>query len=156
MENRKLPAILAVVGLIVAVGLFLVLNDDTADEDTELSGGTPSAEVADDSKGHRAKQNSGGKAETKQAKPGFAKLEVEGGEPVGGVKQLEFTEGEEIRIEVTSDAFAHLHLHGYDVFSDAEPGKPAKFVLPADIGGVFELEEENTAVQIAEVSVVPG
>jgi len=154
MENRKLPAILAVVGVVVAVGLFLALNDDTADEDSELGSGASnrnavSTDPAEEDPPATPKREP-------EPKPEFAEIELEGGAPAGGVEEIEFTEGEEMRIRVSSDEFAHIHLHGYDVFMDAEPGKPAEFVLLADIGGVFEMEAENTAVQIAEVSVVPG
>ena len=161
MENRKLPALFAVAGVVVAVALFLILKDDTADEGTELASSEPSHGAAAENGGEH-KQGGGGKDEMGDSKqggggePAFEEIQLRGGQPLGGVQELEFTEGEQIRIRVTSDEFAHVHFHGYDVFQDAEPGSPAEFNVEADVGGVFEIEEENTAVQIAEVSVVPG
>lgn len=151
MENRKLPALLALVGVLVAVVVLLfVLQEDTGDQDTEP--GTPAGGVAttgDDDKKPADKPKP-------EPKPEVATIEVKGGEPVGGVSDLEFTEGERIQIKVVSDAAGEVHLHGYDVTLDVTATEPVEFDLKADIGGVFELELEETAAPLAEVSVVPS
>jgi hypothetical protein len=61
-----------------------------------------------------------------------------------------------VRFVVTSDQAALFHLHGYDVEQSAPAGGKTEFDLPANIEGVFELEDHETLVQIAEISVVPG
>ncbi len=83
-------------------------------------------------------------------------IEVKNGEPVGGVQDLEFTAGDDIVFKVTSDEAAEVHFHGYDVAEEVEAGGEVEFDVPADIEGVFEVELEETAVQIAEVTVSPS
>ncbi len=83
-------------------------------------------------------------------------ITIIGGQPQGGVQDLEFTAGDEVRFEVQSDIAEHVHVHGYDVIQDVEPGKPVVFAFPADIEGVFEVELEDSATPIAELTVNPG
>ena len=80
---------------------------------------------------------------------------VKDGEPVGGVQDLTFTSGDDIRFNVESDSAAEVHFHGYDVMEDVEAGGEVSFDVPADIEGVFEVELEETATQIAEITVEP-
>ncbi len=152
MESRKLPALLAVVGVIVAVALFLLLKDDTADTDTEL-GGAPAGEVA----GKPAKEHSGrGDAKPKPQKPAVASIEIKNGEPVGGVADLKFTSGKKATFKATSDVADELHFHGYDAYIDLPAGKTKTYSFAATIEGVFELESHTTGVLVAEISVVPN
>jgi hypothetical protein len=57
---------------------------------------------------------------------------------------------------VESDVAEHVHVHGYDVIQDIAPGRPAEFDFPAESEGLFEVELEDSAVQIAELEVSPG
>ena len=82
-------------------------------------------------------------------------IQIKGGEPVGGIQEIEVTEGDDLRFTVESDEAYEIHLHGYDVSEEVEAGGTVDFDVKADIGGVFEAEIEDTAVQIAEISVVP-
>ena len=82
-------------------------------------------------------------------------IRVKGGQPVGGVKDITVKQGDTIRLTVTSDEPQEVHMHGYDVAKEAAPGAPARFVVPATINGVFEVELEKTAVQIAKLTVEP-
>lgn len=162
MENRKIPALIAVVGVVVAVALFFVLQDNTADQDTELDdpGNEQAGAPADDEPAGGGNQGSGGNQggpdePSEPKKPDAPTIEIKGGQPVKGLQGLEFTEGEAIRFTVVSDEAWEIHMHGYDVTMDVPAGGEAKFDVPADIGGVFEVEIEDTAVPIAEISVVP-
>jgi hypothetical protein len=83
------------------------------------------------------------------------KIVVRDGEPVGGVKRLEYGAGEEIRFEVESDSAEEIHVHGYDVAKDVPAGGSVSFAIPADIEGIFEVELERLGVQIAELRVNP-
>ena len=82
-------------------------------------------------------------------------VRVKGGQPVGGVQDVTVKQGGVIRLTVTSDERQEVHMHGYDVAKEAGPGAPARFVVPATINGVFEVELEQTAVQIAKLTVEP-
>jgi hypothetical protein len=48
-----------------------------------------------------------------------------------------------------------VHLHGYDIAKEVEPGGAVAFDVPADISGIFEAELEDSEEQIARVTVRP-
>ncbi len=80
---------------------------------------------------------------------------VRDGEPVGGVQELEYEAGDQIRFEVTSDVADEVHVHGYDLAQDVAAGGTVSFDFPAEIEGIFEIELEGRKVQIAELRVNP-
>jgi len=80
---------------------------------------------------------------------------VRDGEPVGGVAELEYSAGDEIRFEVTSDVADEVHVHGYDLMEDVPAGGTVSFDFPAEIEGIFEVELEGRKAQIAELTVNP-
>jgi len=73
----------------------------------------------------------------------------------GKVTKLRFDEGETVRFRVRSDSPEHVHIHGYDLMKDLEPGKTATISLKATITGIFEIELEDSAEQIGELRVDP-
>jgi hypothetical protein len=73
----------------------------------------------------------------------------------GSVAKLRFTEGETIRFRVRSDVADHVHVHGYDLMKDVEPGKTITFSFPATITGIFEIELEDRGEEIAQLRVDP-
>lgn len=151
MESRRLPALIAVFGVVLAVALFLLLKDDTADTDTELEGDPPPQTAASgDSAGKKPKRD------PKPAKPEIPAIEIKNGEPVGGVQALEFKSGSTGVFKVTSDVDDELHFHGYDIYAELVAGKPEKVSFDATIEGKFELESHTTGVLVAEISVVPN
>jgi hypothetical protein len=78
--------------------------------------------------------------ETERPKPSVARIRVKGGEVVGGAADIKVKKGDVVRIAVSSDAPDEFHLHGYNIYEQAEPGRPARFVFTANIEGIFELE----------------
>lgn len=81
---------------------------------------------------------------------------VEDGEPVGGVQELEFSAGEEVRFRVEGDEAEEIHVHGYDLMKEIpQGGGTVEFDFPAEIEGIFEAELEGKGVQIAELRVNP-
>ena len=73
----------------------------------------------------------------------------------GKVTDLRFDEGETIRFRVRADTTDEVHVHGYDVMKDVEPGETIAFSFPATITGIFEIELEDAGQQIAELRVDP-
>ena len=63
--------------------------------------------------------------------------------------------GSDVVVTVTSDVADEVHLHGYDLSADVAPGAPATIRFEANAPGRFEIELENTGVQIAELEVRP-
>jgi len=80
---------------------------------------------------------------------------VRDGEPVGGIQELEYDAGDEIRFEVSSDVADEVHVHGYDLSEDVTAGGTVSFDFPAEIEGIFEIELESRGTQIAELQVNP-
>lgn len=80
---------------------------------------------------------------------------VKNGEPVGGVQELEYNAGDQIRFEVDSDVADEIHVHGYDLMKDVPAGGSVSFSFPAEIEGIFEVELEGRKEQIAELRVNP-
>jgi hypothetical protein len=80
---------------------------------------------------------------------------IENGEPVGGIKQLEYSAGEQIHFKVKSDIAEEVHFHGYEVMKDVKAGGTVTFDMPAEIEGIFEVELEGKKEQIAEITVNP-
>lgn len=80
---------------------------------------------------------------------------VKNAEPVGGVRRLEYSAGEDIRFKVKSDTADEVHFHGYDIGKDVAAGGTVSFNVPAEIEGIFEVELEEHHEQIAEVRVNP-
>jgi hypothetical protein len=146
VDSTRGRAIVAALAVVVAAALFVVLSSGE-DEPSETASAPTTTAVKPD-KVEEAKP-------PPPPKPKVPTIEIEGGQPAGGVEELTFEAGEEIRFRVRSDAPAHVHLHGYDVFEDVPAGGSTTFSVPADIEGVFEVEIETTATQIAEIVVEP-
>ena len=80
---------------------------------------------------------------------------VVGGGPQGGIVRESVDLDSEVVVTVTSDVADEVHVHGYDLMADVAPGAPATIRFTADAPGRFEIELENTGVQIAELEVRP-
>jgi hypothetical protein len=53
---------------------------------------------------------------------------------------LRVTQGEQVELALSSDQPAELHLHGYDLTAQLEPGVPATIAFVAKIAGRFPVE----------------
>jgi len=159
MENRKIPALIAIAAVVIAIVVFFAFGDDeTAEQDTEITQQGQTAAPSDDPDGGGSAGGNDEPSEPKEpADPEVPQIEIRGGEPIGGVQEIEVTEGDELRVEIETDAADELHFHGFDVDLDIEPGKTNELVVEnADIGGIHELESHTTGALLAEISVVPG
>src|ERR1700750_1531336 len=47
---------------------------------------------------------------------------VKDGKPDGGIKKLEYTKGDQVRLVVRSDVADEIHVHGYDLKKDVPAG----------------------------------
>jgi hypothetical protein len=73
----------------------------------------------------------------------------------GKVTKLQFTEGETVKFRVVSDTPEEVHVHGYDIAKDLEPGTVTTISFPATITGIFEIEYEHAGEQIGQLRVNP-
>jgi FtsP/CotA-like multicopper oxidase with cupredoxin domain len=131
---------LVVVALVVAVVAFVIARPSGDDDNgTERAAQTAPAQTETGA----AEETAETQTETEPStppEPEISRIRVRGGSVVGGVQRVQATKGDTVRIVVTSDAPDEIHLHGYDVYEDVAPGKPARFVFRADIEGIFEIE----------------
>lgn len=81
-------------------------------------------------------------------------IEIEEGE-VQGPGRVRVSQGDDVRLRVTSDVADEVHVHGYDIFQEVLPGQPARIRFRADIPGIFEVELENAHVLILRLEVTP-
>jgi hypothetical protein len=88
-------------------------------------------------------------------KPAIPTIVVRNGEPVGGVQELEYSAGDQIRFRVSSNQADEVHVHGYDVEEEIPAGGSAMLSFPAEIEGIFEVELHGSETQIAELRVNP-
>jgi hypothetical protein len=96
-------------------------------------------------------------AATPVPQPVLATIDIQGGKPVGGVKTITAKKGERVLISVTSpDTSDEVHLHGYDIKRNLRAGGRVTFSFTANAEGIFEMELESTATQIAKLVVRPG
>lgn len=147
---------LVVAAVAVAIVAFVVLNpsdDDEGKSDDKRAVATAPAENTPEEQ----------PTQTTPAppKPTVERIAISGGQVDGGVRTINVTKGDQVRIVITSDAPDELHLHGYDIEKTAEPGKPATFSLKANLEGVFELEShtaehEGLPPAVAKLVVEPS
>lgn len=137
-NSARIVLLVALVG--VAVALFFVLRDDGGDD-----GNGGEATVAETTA-------------TAPSEPPVEVIEMRNGAPVGGVKELSYEKGEQVRIEVRLDEPQEdVHIHGYDL-ERLNPARKAVFDFPAKLEGVFELEAHGPSgdVALAEITVSPA
>jgi hypothetical protein len=130
-----------IVIVVVAAVLFAVLRDD----------GESSSEKADQATPAGATNT----ADNTVTKPAITTIVIKNGKPVGGIAELTYNEGEQVRFKVDSDVSDEVHVHGYDIMKDVEAGGSVTFDFPATIEGIFEAELEDRGEQILELTVDP-
>jgi FtsP/CotA-like multicopper oxidase with cupredoxin domain len=138
--SRNQRIALVVVALVVAVVAFVIARPGGDDDNgTERAAQTAPAQTETGAAEETAETQTETEPPT-PPEPEISRIRVRGGSVVGGVQRVQATKGDTVRIVVTSDAPDEIHLHGYDVYEDVAPGKPARFVFRADIEGIFEIE----------------
>ena len=140
---------IAVVILVVAFVALRPSSDDpetTADAPTATATATATATTTPDA------------AETETPTPTpTPKPTVDPGPVLTGSKvvKLRYDKGETVRFQVRSPEDEEVHVHGYDIKKDVKAGETEKVSFKATIDGIFEIEFEHSAQQIAELRVDP-
>ena len=156
-DFRKVALIAAALGLIIS--LFFALRGGDDDETAQTTAAqTTTAQTTTEAPPATTE------TATTQSPPattaqGTATIRINyvvvGGKPRGGIARDSIDQGRNVVISVTSDVADEVHVHGYDLMADVAPGAPATIRFKADAPGRFEIELENTGVQIAELEVRP-
>ncbi|MGB6426341.1 MAG: hypothetical protein WBF18_13765 [Solirubrobacterales bacterium] len=150
MQSNRSRVLVGLGSLAAIVALFIVF---AGGKDDEKSDGETSVAATTTTTGDPGPDGSGEPA--KLPKPQFDQIMIVGGGPKGGVQDLSYSKGDQIRIEVSSDTADEIHIHGYDLSEEVEAGGKVRFDFAAEIDGVFEIELENSAVPIAQLTVKP-
>jgi len=149
MNSNGSRIIAAVIAVALVVVLFFAFKGGDDNDSTTATTATETSTTTT--------EGGGGKPDKPAAPqtPTEPTITIKGGQPVGGVADLTFNQGEDVRFVVDSDTADEVHVHGYDIGEDVEAGGTVKFDFPADLEGVFEVELESSATQIAELTVNP-
>jgi len=140
------------VAVVIAVAAFVILSTGGDDEDTSSA---PSAQTTTDQGGAKSDQEAT-KSEQEAPKPSVTRIQVKGGKPVGGVKRINVKTDDTVSLIVSSpDTTSAIHVHGFDLKKELEPGKQVSFLFRADIEGEFDVELEETETPIASLAVEP-
>jgi hypothetical protein len=152
-------AALSLLLVLAALGGMAACGDDDGQSGGSGYGGSRSTGQAETQAGEQGEKQAGegerppgGAAAEKVSTPTIV---IRNGEPVDGVRELEYSAGDQVEFAVRSDVADEVHVHGYDLMKDVEPGGTVSFSFPADIEGIFEVELEEHQEQIAELRVNP-
>ena len=156
-DFRKVALIAASLGLLIS--LFFALRDDDEDSAAQTTTAqTTTVQTTTEAPPTTSEQvTTEAPPPTTTAAPETVEINyvVVGGQPQGGIARDSVAQGRNVVITVTSDVADEVHVHGYDLMADVAPGEPATISFTADAPGRFEIELENTGVQIAELEVRP-
>ena len=145
---------------VLAVVLFLLLRPDDDSENTAAT--TPTEQTTTDETTSEATTSEETTTEETTSEETTTEpaeqaqrivVVVENAEPVGGVKNYEIQQGQDVVLVVRADVEDEVHLHGYDLAADVAPGHPARISFTANDVGEFEFELEDRAVPIGELVV---
>jgi hypothetical protein len=144
MNSNTTRVVAGIVIVVVAAVLFAVLRDDGE--------GKSESEKVDKTTAPAQTTNT---ADNTVTKPEITTIVIKNGKPVGGIADLTYDKGEQVRFKVDSDVSDEIHVHGYDIMKDVEAGGSVTFDFPATIEGIFEAELEGRGEQILELTVNP-
>jgi heme/copper-type cytochrome/quinol oxidase subunit 2 len=140
---------IAVVIAIVAVVLLASSGGDDGETESTSAQSTPTATATPSPEADSTPEATETPTPTPEPEPPLVTSS-------GDVTKLRFKEGDTVRFRVRSDVADEVHVHGYDLMKDVEPGKTITFSFPATITGIFEIELENAGQQIAQLRVDPS
>jgi hypothetical protein len=146
-NGSRIAAAVVAVALVVVLFFAFQGGDDEGDSSTTATSATSTTSTPT--------TEAGGGGDEKPASSSVPTITIKDGQPEGGIADLSFDQGDDVRFVVDSDTADEVHVHGYDIGEDVEAGGTVKFDFPADLEGVFEVELESSATQIAELTVNP-
>jgi FtsP/CotA-like multicopper oxidase with cupredoxin domain len=144
-RNQRIALVVAAVA--VAVLAFVIAQPGDDDDGGERAATTPAQTDTGGGTGDGGAQAPTATEEEPPPppEPEVTRIQIRDGSVVGGPQDIEVTRGDTVRIVVTSDAPDEIHLHGYDITRNPEPGRPARFQFRAEAEGAFEIESHVAA-----------
>ncbi len=88
------------------------------------------------------------------AAPHLFAFSIAGGQ-ASGPAVMKVQQGDTVRLRVVSDSADHLHLHGYELAAELQPGTPLTLKFVAAHSGRFELELHHSHASLGNLEVYP-
>jgi len=80
-------------------------------------------------------------------------VQIQSGRVVPAPGRFQVRQGDSVIIEVSSDVADTVHLHGYDIEVELEPGTPAELQFTADRAGLYDVETHDTHLTLFQLQV---
>lgn len=74
---------------------------------------------------------------------------------VDGPDTISVAQGETVVFQVVADVADEVHVHGYDLLFETVPGEPIVVEFMADATGIFEVELEESHLDLVNIEVTP-
>lgn len=148
MNARVAAAILAVTAVVVLFFVFRPDDEEEAQRPTTRAAPTTTATTAT-----TAEPTTSEGQTTEQ--PQVSEIAVRDGLPIGGPLSARAAQGDLVELRVFADVTDEVHLHGYDLKATVTPQRPARLRFRASLTGRFEVELEESGIQVGRLTVVP-
>jgi hypothetical protein len=152
-DFRRVALIAASLGLLIS--LFFALRSDDDDSAAQTTNAQTVQTTTESPATTEQATTEASPATTAEPEAVCLEYVIVRGQPQGGIARDSVDRGRSVVITVTSDVADEVHVHGYDLSAEVAPGAPATIRFVADAPGRFEIELENSAVQVAELEVRP-
>ena len=70
-------------------------------------------------------------------------------------EEVSVRKGDRVKMSLTSDSPVEIHVHGYDLEREVEPGGPTEISFEADLTGRFPVEDHETESELGVLVVEP-
>jgi FtsP/CotA-like multicopper oxidase with cupredoxin domain len=149
MSNTQRAVLLGLAAVIALLAIVILPGDDDENETTATQAAqtTATQPAAETTTGTSTTETATTPAPDPEPAPPLL--------TTGKVTELEFEKGDTVRFRVRSSKPEEVHVHGYDLSKPVTPGKTTSFSFKANIEGIFEIELENSGVEIASLKVEP-
>ena len=152
---RKVVLALAILGLAISIGVAACGggDDETAATTTATTTSAATSTAPDSDTTGPVDTSEPTTPPTEQTPFTAIRITVKGGRPAGGIQHPTVALGDvggDVDDRIVAD---EVHFHGYDLSQDVKAGGTAQIPFHATIPGRFEIELENTGVQLAELTV---
>ena len=91
---------------------------------------------------------SGGEAQKRSME-----VEISDGAMIPG--EISVGQGDRVTLNLTADRPVELHVHGYDLEKEVEPGEATRVYFRADQTGRFPVEDHETEAELGVLVVEP-
>jgi cobalamin biosynthesis protein CbiD len=141
---RRVPALLAAVAMVVALGGCAAGDDDSGEPGDAGPTTSPAATAGSEA-------SSSPVTETEQVVE--VSVAVTDGKVEPKPRRIEVAKDSQVRLIVTSDVDDAVHVHGYEIEAELEAGRPTTVEFVADQSGIFEVETHESELELLQLEV---